>query len=101
MTLKQIRGLARCRFGKHFLTKSYSLELLLYLLEHNVAEGIEETLRALKTATPKLPAFFSYIAFLESKGCVVKIESESKRSRRSIKLTPECEDAIRRYLEAS
>ena len=99
MTLEQIDALAKCRFGKHFLTKSYSIELLLYLLEHKKAEGLDDFLLELKTSTPKLPAFLSYLALLESKGCITKIESDSKRSRRTLMLTSECEDAICRILE--
>ena len=98
MTLKQIHSLAHCRYGKHFLTRGYSLELLLYLLENNKADGIENFLLELKSSTPKLPAFLAYISLLEAKGCVIKNENESKRSKRTISLTVECEQAIREYL---
>lgn len=99
MMLEQIDSLSKCRFGKHFLTKSYSIELLLYLLEHKKAEGLDDLLLELKTSTPKLPAFLSYLALLESKGCITKTESDSKRSKRKLTLTSECEEAVRKYLD--
>lgn len=98
MTLRNIHSLSQCRFGRYFLTKSYSLELLLYLLEKKKAEGIEDLLLELKSTTPKLPAFLSYISLLESKGCVIKIENETKRSKKMILLTSECEEAVRLHI---
>ena len=97
MTLRTIYALAQCQYGKYFLTKSYSVELLLYLLEHRQADGIEDLLMNLKSSTPKLPAFLSYIALLETKGCITKIENAAKRSKRIITLTAECEEHVRRY----
>ena len=99
MTLKQIEALSKCQFGRYFLVKSYSLELLLYLLEREKAEGIDDLLLELKTSTPKLPAFLSYLSLLESKGCITKTESESKRSKRKLTLTSECEAAVRKHLD--
>ena len=98
MTLKQIEKLSKCQYGKHFLTRSYSIELLLYLLEFNQVEGIDDFLFKLNSTRPKLPAFLSYLSLLEFKGCIHKIESSSKRSKRTLILTPECEEAIRSYL---
>ena len=98
MTLHQILLLSQCRFGRHFLTKSYSLELLLYFVENRQADGIEDLLRSLKSTTPRLPAFLAYISLLEAKGCVTKTRTEFKESKRTIMLTTECENAIRRLL---
>lgn len=98
MTLKHIYSLSQCRFGRYFLTKSYSIELLLYLLENKKAEGIEDLLLELKSTTPKLPAFLSYISLLEAKGCVTKTENLAKRSKRTIMLTTDCENAVRQHL---
>jgi hypothetical protein len=97
MTLRTIYSLAQCQYGKYFLTKSYSVELLLYLLEHRQADGIEDLLLSLKSSTPKFPAFLSYIALLEAKGCITKIENAAKRSKRTIKLTTECEEVVRQH----
>ena len=99
MNLETIQALSNCRFGKYFLTRSYSLEMLLYLLEHKEAEGIEEFLSALKSTTPKLPAFLSFISLLEAKNCVIRAESKSKKSKRTVALTPECLKAIKQYLD--
>jgi DNA-binding MarR family transcriptional regulator len=97
MTLRTIYSLAECQYGKYFLTKSYSIELLLYLLENRQADGIEDLLLNLRSSTPKLPAFLAYIALLEAKGCITKIENVAKRSKRIIMLTRECEEIIRRH----
>ena len=98
MSVDLIQKLASCEYGKHFLTRSYSLELMYYLLENKKAEGIEDLLQVLHSATPRLPAFLSYISLLEAKGCINKTENESKRSQRTITLTKECEEAIRRHI---
>lgn len=98
MELSHIHAFSKCRYARHFLTKSYSIELLLFLLAYKKAEGIEELLLDLKSTTPKLPAFLSYIALLEAKGCVTKTETETKRSKRTITLTHECEIAVRGHL---
>ena len=98
MMLEHIYSLSQCRFGRHFLSKSYSIELLLYLLENQKAEGIEDLLLELKSTTPKLPAFLSYISLLEAKGCVTKTKNEAKRSKVTIMLTTDSENAIRQHL---
>lgn len=94
MTIKQIQLLAKCQYGKYFLTKSYSIELLLYLSEFQEAEGIENLLAELRSSKPKLPAFLEFISFLESKGCIEKKESILKKSQRTISLTNDCATAI-------
>ena len=98
MRLKQIKSLSECNFGKYFLMKSYSIELLLYLLEFKEALGMEDFLCELKCATPKMPAFLAYISLLEEKGCILKSKNKAKGSKRTIALTLECENAIRQYL---
>ena len=98
MRLKQIKSLSECNFGKYFLMKSYSIELLLYLLEFKEALGMEDFLCELKSATPKMPAFIAYISLLEEKGCILKSKNKAKGSKRTIALTLECENAIRQYL---
>ena len=98
MRLKQIKSLSECNFGKYFLMKSYSIELLLYLLEFKEALGMEDFLCELKSATPKMPAFIAYISLLEEKGCILKSINKAKGSKRTIALTLECENAIRQYL---
>ena len=98
MTLENIYSLSQCSYGRHFLTKSYSIELLLYLLKYKKAEGIEDLLIDLHSTTPKLPAFLAYISLLGAKGCVTKTENEAKRSKRTIMLTTECESAITQHL---
>ena len=64
MTLKQIEKLSKCQYGKHFLTRSYSIELLIYLLEFNQVEGIDDFLFKLYSAKPKLQHFCHISAYL-------------------------------------
>ena len=99
MTLDQIKKMALCQYGKHFLTKSYSIELLLFLLKNKRANGVEDLLISLKSSTPKFPAFLSYISLLEAKGCIKKLENDTKRSKKTIMLTQECDQAIRTYIQ--
>ena len=73
--------------------------MLLYLLENEKAEGVEDLLLVLNSATPKLPAFLAYISLLEAKGCITKTENNAKRSKRTIMLTKECENAVRQHLK--
>jgi len=98
MTLKQIYNLSNCTFGKHFLTKSYSLEILLFLYENKKADGIEELLSAIKSNKPKLPAFITFITYLENKGCIKKEQNNEKRSKRRITLTDECKDSVSKII---
>lgn len=99
MTLAQFNRLAACRYGKLFLRKSYSLELMVYLLEYEVAEGVEDLLSSLNSHTPKFPAFLSYLALLEEKGCIVKVEGVAKKSRKIIALADDCRACISECLE--
>ena len=98
MKLKDIESLSKCSYGKHFLLKSYSIEILLYLLENIQANGIDELLSQIKSNKPKLPAFISYISYLESKDCITKGRNSDKGSKVTIRLTDECENTIRNYL---
>lgn len=86
--------LSHCDFCKHFLRKSYSLELLLLLRDHNEIEGIEEIYTSLKSAVPKYPAFLNYLDFLESRNCIVRYQSQHKKSRKCVTLSKACRDAI-------
>ena len=97
MSVELIAKLAKCEYGKYFLIRSYSLELLFCLLESEELVGIEGLLGSLRSATPKFPAFLSYISLLESKGCIYKLENKTKRSQKVIGLTPEASSAIRSY----
>ena len=92
--LNFVTALSTCEFGRYFLMKSYSLELLLLLRDHEEIDGIEEIYNSLKSAVPKYPAFLNYLSFLENKNCIVRRESQSKKSRKCIALSKACRDAI-------
>ena len=81
-------------FGKYFLKKNFSLELLMLLFERDSVEGIEELTTSLASPTPKAPALNAYLALLESKSCIIKATGDSKKSRRKILLTQKCRDSI-------
>ena len=98
MNLEHIEQLSKCPYGRHFLSKSYSIELLLTLLKESQLDGIENVLSSLKSTTPKLPAFLTYLSLLEQKKCIERIESNTKGSKRTLRLTNECETAIRKII---
>lgn len=81
-------------FGKYFLKKNFSLELLMLLFERDCVEGLEELTKSLASPTPKAPALNAYLSLLESKNCIVKAAGDSKKSRRKIFLTQSCRDSI-------
>lgn len=93
MNVKNFPALSACRYGRVFLLKSYSLELMLSLLEKD-AEGLDELRKGLYSSTPQLPAFLDYISLLESRGCVTRVHGTSKKSQRILKLTPRARSAI-------
>lgn len=90
---KNIAALSECPFGKWFLLKSYSLELMFKLLETD-AEGLDELRKSMHSATPQLPAFLDFISLLEGKGCVERVSGTSKKSKRVLKLTAQARRAI-------
>ena len=65
--------LSKNSYGKHFLLKSYSFELLLILYEEIKIESIDELILKIKSNTPKFPAFLGYISYLEKNNCLIKI----------------------------
>jgi len=79
MNVQNFPALSACRYCRLFLLKSYSLELMLSLLEKD-AEGLDELRKGLYSRTPQLPAFLDYISLLESRGCVSRVHGKSKKS---------------------
>ena len=73
---------------------------MLSLLEKD-AEGLDELRKSLYSPTPQLPAFLDYIALLESRGCVARAHGTSKKSKRTLKLTPRARGAIEASLANS
>ena len=93
MNVRNFPSLSACRYGRMFLLKSYSLELMLSLIEKD-AEGLDELRKSLYSCTPQLPAFLDYISLLESRGCVTRTHGTSKKSKRILKLTARARSAI-------
>jgi len=97
MNVQNFPALSACRYCRLFLLKSYSLELMLSLLEKD-AEGLDELRKGLYSRTPQLPAFLDYISLLESRGCVSRVHGKSKKSQRILKLTPRARSSIEAVL---
>jgi hypothetical protein len=98
MSGRSIAALSKCPFGKWFLLKSYSLELLFKLLDSD-AEGLDELRKSMRSATPQLPAFLDFISLLEGKGCVERVSGTSKKSKRVLRLTAQARKSIESHLK--
>ena len=99
MNLSTFSKLAHCSFGKYFLLKSYSLELAFLLLQNKNVEGVDKCHFLLVSAKPKPPAFYSFIALLENKRCIIRNQNPNKRSERVIALTEDCREALLEVLD--
>lgn len=98
MSGRSIAALSKCPFGKWFLLKSYSLELLFKLLDSD-AEGLDELRKSMRSATPQLAAFLDFISLLEGKGCVERVSGASKKSKRVLRLTAQARKSIESHLK--
>ena len=99
--LELIYCLSSCKFGRFFLSKSYSLELLFFLYSKGHADGVDHLYNSLRCSTPQKPAFISYLNYLESMKCIHRVRSESKGSMRKVLLTNDCRKAIGDCIEFS
>lgn len=97
MNVELLRKLSDCEFGKHFLTRSYSIELMLVLLENSFVDGIDDLYHSLCCSVPKQPAFLHYLDYLESKNCIKKSPSPTKRNKKLVSLTDDCKAAIQKH----
>lgn len=89
-----IRLLSLSNFGRHFLTRSYSLELLIILFEHDHIDGIEQLYEMLSSKKSKMPAFLGFLNYLQDRDCIVKFTNEDKKSQRVIALTDQCREEV-------
>ena len=96
---ESIAALAKCPFGRWFLQKSYSLELMFMLLDSDV-EGLDELRKSMHSAIPQLPAFLDFISLLEAKGCVERVSGTSKKSKRVLRLTAQARKSIESVLKS-
>lgn len=98
MKYEYILLLSKSNFGRHFLTRSYSFEMLIILFESHHIVGIEQLYATLQSKKSKMPAFLSFLAYLESRQCIIKLTNNNKKSQRVIALTPECRQEIKAIL---
>ncbi len=78
-----IRDLNNTDKIKYFLEKSYGIELLFFLYEHNNFSGIENLYYEIKYPKGRLPSFRKFIYYLYDKNCV-KVEENNKILREKI-----------------
>lgn len=89
-----IKYLSLSDYGRHFLTRSYSLEMLLILYENDHIDGIEQLYAMLNSKKSKMPAFLGFLNYLEDRDCIIKFTNEDKKSQRVIALTEQCRQEI-------
>ena len=78
MELSVFKKLSTSNFLVHFITRSYSLELLFILSNSKKIEGIETLYLKIVSAKPTYPAFKTYLYFFKDKGCI-KIKNEANK----------------------
>ena len=88
MNLSILHKIVSSKKLQYFLEKSFSLELLLLLYNHNEFEGIENIYQVLVSPKPKYPAFKSYLIYLYHKGCINIDDGKIKKSSKTISLKP-------------
>ncbi len=101
MKYEWISQLSASDFGRHFLTRSYSLELLLLLYENDQVDGIEQLYAMIQSKKSKMPAFLGFLNYLEDRQCIIKFTNEEKKSQRIISLTVDCRAEIDSILSAN
>jgi len=97
-----IKEIASSKTLKIFLEKSFSLELLLILYNHNSLEGYENIYNLLVSPKPKYPAFKSYLIYLNNKNCIKIYDGKIKKSSKTISLSSKVFtkfDSIMKYHE--
>jgi hypothetical protein len=96
-----ITELSASELGRHFLTRSYSLELLLLLFERDQIDGIEQLYAMIQSKKSKMPAFLGFLNYLEDRNCIIKFTNEDKRSQRVIALTNACREEVRQIFSGT
>ena len=90
MNHEYIKFLSLSEYGRHFLLRSYSLELLIILYEVDQVDGIEQLYSMLHSKKSKMPAFLAYLNYLEDRNCILKFTNAEKKSQRVIALSEGC-----------
>ena len=101
MNHQKIKKLSGCHCGKLFLSNSYSLELLLFLHEHQKINGVENLYSIIHSRKSKMPSFIRYLSTLEEADCIKKQAVDTKRSMKSIRLSDGFKDRLKLVFDAT
>ena len=88
MTLAVTRYLATTKL-KAIFASSCGLETILVLYRTGPYEGIENLYEECKTTKPKLKSYTEFLRYLESQGLVVISDGSTKKTFKTIELTPQ------------
>ena len=88
MTLAVTRYLANTKL-KAIFASSCGLETVLILYRAGPYEGIENLYEECKTTKPKLKSYTEFLRYLESQGLVIICDGSTKKTYKTIKLTPQ------------
>ena len=87
MNLEIFSKLPQTRYLRHFLEKSYSLELLVLLYEKKSFYGIETLYHEIKFPKGDLSDFIKYIDYLHENACLVIQDSPKSLREKLVKLS--------------
>ena len=88
MTLAVTRYLANTKL-KAIFASSCGLETILVLYRTGPYEGIENLYEACKTTKPNMKSYTEFLRYLESQGLVVISDGSTKKTYKTVKLTPQ------------
>ena len=84
-----IKHLPETKKVKFFLEKSYGIELLFFLYEHNNFSGIENLYYEIKYPKGKLPSFRKFIYYLNDKKCLEIVDNNKILREKIVVLHPD------------
>ena len=87
MNLEIFSKLPQTSYLRHFLEKSYSLELLVLLYEKKSFYGIETLYHEIKFSKGRLPAFRRYVYYLNENECLLIEDSPKSLREKLVKLS--------------
>ena len=87
MNLEIFSKLPQTSYLRHFLEKSYSLELLVLLYEKKSFYGIETLYHEIKFPKGDLSDFIKYIDYLHENACLVIEDNSQSTNEKLVKLS--------------
>ena len=87
MNLEILSKLPQTSYLRHFLEKSYSLELLVLLYEKKSFYGIETLYHEIKFPKGDLSDFIKYIDYLHENACLVIEDNSQSTKEKLVKLS--------------